>query len=413
MKIETTALMLMTGLLALVNLPASAQDKPDKPEASATPPDSPAKPEAPRPGPPPPAVRPQGDMHRVREPERELEKAVAYLGLLTNPVSRDLQAQFDLPEGFGLQIVEVMPDSPAQAAGLKEHDVLLNFEDQKLVNMEQLQTLVRSKKKGDPVMLTVLSGGQRKPVPVTIGERTIKVSDEQRPRGFMPGMPSDGRFFDRREQRSPEEFREQADQFQDRLRDYQKRMEEWTREGRRGVMPPPPMFDGPRDGSSQRRGPGGGTYEPDGRRDGDRGPGDRGPGGPGGPGPRDGEGRRPDGPRDMPKRPEGNSSSSSSSSSSIGVRTSESASITRSDDTGLYSLQKSGDQAVFNVTPKDGEAKSWPVGTEEQRAAVPEPFRTKLREMEEIRSSVRRDGERHPEGRPQETPPPARRPEGI
>lgn len=412
MKIQTTALMLMTGLLALVNLPASAQDKPDKPEAppaSPTPPASPAKPDAPAPPPgPPPSLprRPQGDMHRVREPERELEKSVAYLGLLTNPVSRELQAQFDLPEGFGLQIVEVMPDSPALAAGLKEHDVLLNFEDQKLVNMEQLQTLVRSKKKGDSVMLTVLSGGQRKPVPVTIGERMIKLSDEERPRGFMPGMPQDGRFFDRRDHGSPEEFREQAEQFQNRLRDYQKRMEEWTREGRRGTMPPPPMFDGPRDGSSPRRSPGGGRYEPEGRRDGDRG--DRGPGGPGGA--REAEGHRPDGPRDMPQRPEGSSSSSNSSS---GVHTRESASITRSDETGLYSLQKSGDQAVFNVTPKGGEAKSWPVGTEEQRAAVPEPYRTKLREMEEIRSSVRRDGGRPQEGRPQETPPPEKRPEGI
>jgi hypothetical protein len=43
------------------------------------------------------------------------------------------------------------------------------------------------------------------------------------------------------------------------------------------------------------------------------------------------------------------------------------------------------------------------VNSEEERAAVPEPFRAKLREMEEIRSSVREDGDRAPQ------PPPARR----
>jgi hypothetical protein len=63
------------------------------------------------------------------------------------------------------------------------------------------------------------------------------------------------------------------------------------------------------------------------------------------------------------------------------------------------------------------------VNTEDERAAVPEPYRTKLREMEEIRSSVRRDGDgparegsrdgsRRPEGT-RDAPPPVKRPDGI
>jgi hypothetical protein len=75
----------------------------------------------------------------------------------------------------------------------------------------------------------------------------------------------------------------------------------------------------------------------------------------------------------------------------------ESASITRSDDSGIYRLSKDGDRAVFSVKPREGEPKEWPVNTEEERAAVPEPFRAKLREMEQIRSSVREDGERAPQ----------------
>jgi hypothetical protein len=59
MKIQTTALMLMAGLLAFINLPALAQEKP------AAPPDVPPAPE-----------RPRGDMNPVREPERVLEKPV-------------------------------------------------------------------------------------------------------------------------------------------------------------------------------------------------------------------------------------------------------------------------------------------------------------------------------------------------
>ncbi len=386
----------MTGLLALINLPARAQDKPDAPPSS-PPPAHPEKRDAPV----PPAAheRAHGDMHPVRPPDREIGKTVAYIGLLTDPVSDDLRAQFNLQEGFGLQVIEVMPSSPAQTAGLKAHDVLLNFEDQKLVNMDQLQTLVRSKKKDDSVNLLVLSGGERKTVQVTLGERVAQVGDSRGRSFMMPGMPSENRFFDRRSgsSRGPDEWRNQAEQFQDRIREYQKRMEDWTREGRKGTMPPPPMFEGPRGGA----GPDNDNH----RREGDRGGNDRN-------GPRDGESRRPapDGPRDTPQRP-GNEQGSTHRTEHREIN--ESASITRSDETGIYSLQKSGEQATFSVTPKDGEAKSWPVGTEDQRAAVPEPYRTKLREMEEIRSSVHRDGERAREGAPPQNPPPTKRGDGI
>lgn len=371
MKIQTTALMLMTGLLALINFPALAQEIP------AAPPDAPPAPE-----------RPRGDMNPVREPERVLEKPVAYLGVLTSPVIRELRAQFSLAEGFGLQVAEVMPDSPAHAAGLKEHDVLVNFEDQKLVNMEQLQTLVRSKKKDDTVNLTVITSGEQKQVSVKIGERMARVENERQRGGFPPsGMQWFGGGGS--QSSDPNELREQAEQFQRRIREYQERMQDWTRDGRRGNMPPPPMFDGPR-------------REGDRRQDGERGP--------GGP-PRESGNHRPDGPRDMP-RGEGETRR-------IEHREShESASITRSDETGIYRLSKDGDRAVFSVSPKVGEAKTWPVNTDDERAAVPEPYRTKLREMEDLRNSVRRDGGgptnegRRPEG-PRDAPPPGKRPDGI
>ncbi len=376
MKIQTTALMLMTGLLAFINLPAQAQEKP------AAPPDAPPAPE-----------RPRGDMNPVREPERVLEKPVAYLGVLTGPVSRELRAQFSLAEGFGLQVAEVMPDSPAHAAGLKEHDVLVNFEDQKLVNMEQLQTLVRSKKKDDTVNLTVITSGEQKQVSVKIGERMARVENERQRGGFPPpGMQWFGGGGS--QSRDPNELREQAEQFQRRIHEYQEQMQDWTRDGRRGNMPPPPMFDGPR-------------REGDRRQDGERGP--------GGP-PRDGESRRSDVPRDMP-RGEGETRR-------IEHREShESASITRSDETGIYRLSKDGDRTVFSVSPKVGEAKTWPVNTDDERAAVPEPYRTKLREMEDLRNSVRRDGDNpknegprdgsHRPEAPRDAPPPEKRPDGI
>lgn len=239
--------------------------------------------------------------------------------------------------------------------------------------------------------LTVITSGEQKHVSVKIGERMARIETERNRIGFPPpGMQWFGGGGGGSQFGNSDEWREQAEQFQRRIREYQEQMQDWTRDGRRGNMPPPPMFGGP-------------------RREGDRhSDGERGPGGP----PRDGESRRPDVPRDMP-RGEGETRR-------IEHREShESASITRSDETGIYSLRKDGDRAVFSVKPKEGEGKTWPVNTEDERAAVPEPYRTKLHEMEEIRSSVRRDGDgqagegsRRP-GTSCDAPPTTKRPDGI
>ena len=68
-------------------------------------------------------------------------RKVAYLGVMTREVPPELRSQLGLAEGFGLLVDGVMPDSPATAAGIKEHDILVRFEDQQLVNIEQLMRL--------------------------------------------------------------------------------------------------------------------------------------------------------------------------------------------------------------------------------------------------------------------------------
>ncbi|MCA1964748.1 MAG: hypothetical protein LDL31_12460 [Prosthecobacter sp.] len=89
----------------------------------------------------------------------------------------------------------------------------------------------------------------------------------------------------------------------------------------------------------------------------------------------------------------------------------EASSVTRSDEGGIYRLSREGDRSIFSVKPREGEVREWPVNTEEERAALPEPLRAKLRELEEIRKSARpADGapDRGPGG-----PPPGRHPEGA
>ena len=59
-----------------------------------------------------------------------------------------MSEQLNLPKGIYLSIDQVSPDSPADQAGVKLFDILLQMDDQTLVNSDQLKALVRVKSNG-------------------------------------------------------------------------------------------------------------------------------------------------------------------------------------------------------------------------------------------------------------------------
>jgi hypothetical protein len=67
--------------------------------------------------------------------------------------------------------------------------------------------------------------------------------------------------------------------------------------------------------------------------------------------------------------------------------------VTRRDDAGEYTIKREDGKTTFSVRPKGGKEQSWPVNTEEERKAVPEEFRDKLRMMDGARIEVRPEGE--------------------
>jgi len=366
MKPTPTALILMTGLLALIHSPLRAQEATPAPPAESAP--------KPADAPPPSSRRPQAPEGEPMRGSRSMdEKPTSFIGVLTGNVPRELRTHFGLADGFGLLVQEVMPDSPAQAAGIKVDDILIRFEDQKLVNMEQLQTLVRSKKKDESVSLTLISQGVEKQLTVKIGERLMPAQQDEPRRGGGFFQPFDGSFGGRRG--GPDmmgEMRESLERYQKQLNEYQERMREWNRQGSQGILPQGPAWTGPGHRDSGRR------DEPK-SREGDRGSSR---------GPRDGE-------HHVERR-----------------EYRETANVTRSDDSGIYSLRREGERTLFTAKPKDGAEQSWNLNNEEERRAIPEPMREKLRLLEEIRGadkassdSPRRPDSRDGQGRPPSDPP--------
>ncbi len=107
-----------------------------------------------------------------------------YLGVVTSTAPAALATQLGLTEGFGLVVDEVLPDSPAQAAGLQRHDVLTLLGEQQLAAPGQLTALLRSAGKDQEVTLTLIRKTQVQKVTVKVGE--ILAPERPRHDGEMP-----------------------------------------------------------------------------------------------------------------------------------------------------------------------------------------------------------------------------------
>ncbi len=101
-----------------------------------------------------------------------------------------LRTQLQLAEGTGIAIEDVVPDSPAEKAGLRKHDIILRANDDMVDSMEVLQQHVQTGKEM-PIELKILRLGK---------EETVAVTPAQRPENFEQlagpetGVPGAGAF---------------------------------------------------------------------------------------------------------------------------------------------------------------------------------------------------------------------------
>lgn len=108
--------------------------------------------------------------------EVPMQKA-AYLGVSTTPVPAPLRQHLGLQEGVGLVAEFIEEGSPAAKAGLKQYDILNKLDDQLLVNAHQLAVLVRARKAGDTVKLSITRGGKSETISATLVEKEVKSLD--------------------------------------------------------------------------------------------------------------------------------------------------------------------------------------------------------------------------------------------
>jgi hypothetical protein len=95
----------------------------------------------------------------------------SYMGVDVADITSDRVAPLKLKEERGVEITMVDQDAPAGKAGLKEHDVILEYNGTRVESEEELRRLIRETPPGRTVTLGISRDGQPLQVKVTLGDR--------------------------------------------------------------------------------------------------------------------------------------------------------------------------------------------------------------------------------------------------
>jgi serine protease Do len=93
-----------------------------------------------------------------------------WLGVAIQPITPELGKQFSLKQTTGALVSDVMEASPAEQAGIKQGDVIVEFDSKPVKSSTDLPHLVASTPVGKEVAMKVIRGGAELTLKVKVGE---------------------------------------------------------------------------------------------------------------------------------------------------------------------------------------------------------------------------------------------------
>jgi len=94
------------------------------------------------------------------------------IGISGQNVTPELARAFGLPAARGAVIGQVVPDSPADKAGIKPADIILEADGREVRDFDQLRNLIGMHRVGDRIEMKVLRDGKPRNVTVVVGKNT-------------------------------------------------------------------------------------------------------------------------------------------------------------------------------------------------------------------------------------------------
>jgi len=112
------------------------------------------------------------------------------LGVQTIPISPELAEEMGLPADYGLLVIQVVPGSAAERAGLRGGseraylgnipimlggDLIVAIDGEKISDQEDLAQAMNNHRAGDTVRVSIYRGKQKMQLNVTLGEAREQV----------------------------------------------------------------------------------------------------------------------------------------------------------------------------------------------------------------------------------------------
>jgi serine protease Do len=115
----------------------------------------------------------------------------SFLGVGVQEINAERSKALKLKEEYGVEITRVDDDSPAAKAGLKVHDVVLEYNGQRVEGTEQFVRFVRETPAGRTVKLTINRGGSNQTLAAIIGSRKSSISSVTPLESFRVEIPKE------------------------------------------------------------------------------------------------------------------------------------------------------------------------------------------------------------------------------
>ncbi len=93
-----------------------------------------------------------------------------WLGVGIQPLTPELAKSFGVSAEEGILVNQVMPKSPAEAAGLKTGDLILSLDGKPVKDPRQLQRIIAEAEVGKSLELTILREKEKRTLKVQVGE---------------------------------------------------------------------------------------------------------------------------------------------------------------------------------------------------------------------------------------------------
>ena len=128
----------------------------------------------------------------VNQLKQDKKVSRGWIGVTIQDVDENTAKALGLPEATGALIGSVMPDEPAAKGGMKDGDVVLEVNGQRIDDSSALLRAIATEAPGSKVNMVVWRDGERKNITVQLGERNLKASSGKSGSAVEQDAPSIG-----------------------------------------------------------------------------------------------------------------------------------------------------------------------------------------------------------------------------